>query len=236
MLLIMNPFSHYFLAQHPDSFRNLNENKKTLPPGLFEGGKKEEAGERKKSDERGEGITEMGRERRGGGNTAWSGGGAAGRDTVGIGWGGQREVGLEGFSTMMHIFGGKKMEKGREKGGGSRDQTVRLWDVESGKELKKYEGNSTSVSSVAFSPDGKKVVSGSHDQTVRLWDVDSGKEFKKYEGHSDSVCSVAFHLRNLDLLGGINYFNVQIPEHTHDIFNLIGRNVRRENIINLVIG
>lgn len=112
----MNPFSHYFLAQHPDSFRNLNDNKKTLPPGLFEGSKKEEAGGRKKSDEEGgERKTEMGRERREGGNSVWGGGAAT--YTTGIGRGGEKEGRLEGFSTMMHIFGGKKMEKGREKGG-----------------------------------------------------------------------------------------------------------------------
>ena len=48
------------------------------------------------------------------------------------------------------------------------------------------------VSSVEFSPDGKKLASGSADNTVRLWDVASGKEIRRMEGHSASVNSVVF--------------------------------------------
>jgi WD40 repeat protein len=54
------------------------------------------------------------------------------------------------------------------------------------------EGHSDSVSSVAFSPDGSKVVSGSGDRTVRVWNVATGQAEQTVEGHSDSVSSVAF--------------------------------------------
>jgi WD40 repeat protein len=37
-------------------------------------------------------------------------------------------------------------------------------------------GHSDMVSAVAFSPDGKRVVSGSHDQLVKIWDADTGAE------------------------------------------------------------
>jgi WD40 repeat protein len=46
--------------------------------------------------------------------------------------------------------------------------------------------------SVAFSPDGKQVVSGSDDKTVRLWDAVTGAALQTLEGHSSSVFSVAF--------------------------------------------
>ncbi len=59
---------------------------------------------------------------------------------------------------------------------GSEDNTVKLWSVESQKEVTTLQGHSDSVYSVAFSPDGKYLASRSSDKTVKLWSVESQKE------------------------------------------------------------
>jgi WD40 repeat protein len=49
------------------------------------------------------------------------------------------------------------------------------------------------VHSVAFSPDGKRIVSGSNDKTVRLWDASNGQPIgKPFHGNESAVTSVAF--------------------------------------------
>ena len=44
-----------------------------------------------------------------------------------------------------------------------------------------------SVQSVAFSPDGTRIVSGGSDGTVRLWDVERGSEIAALQGHEGWV-------------------------------------------------
>ncbi len=66
---------------------------------------------------------------------------------------------------------------------GCRDSTVKLWSVESQKEVTTLQGHSSYVNSVAFSPDGKYLASGSYDKTVKLWSVESQKEVTTLQGH-----------------------------------------------------
>ncbi len=53
----------------------------------------------------------------------------------------------------------------------SADYTVKLWSVESQKELTTLKGHSSYVTSVAFSSDGKYLATGSDDATVKLWNI-----------------------------------------------------------------
>jgi WD40 repeat protein len=74
---------------------------------------------------------------------------------------------------------------------GSRDSTVKLWDVGSGRELRTLNGHMGAVTSVAFSPDGKLLAAGSRAYTVKLWDVASGREMLVLSG-DDGFTSVVF--------------------------------------------
>jgi WD40 repeat protein len=75
---------------------------------------------------------------------------------------------------------------------GSADKTVRLWDFDANRELRRFVGHSASVWSVAVSPDGKHALSGSADKTIRLWDVGTGREMKRLDGHTGVVTALTF--------------------------------------------
>ncbi|WP_009631057.1 WD40 repeat domain-containing protein [Synechocystis sp. PCC 7509] len=51
---------------------------------------------------------------------------------------------------------------------GSRDRTVRLWDIQRLAVGQPFLGHGSTVTAVTFSPDGQYIVSGSRDRTVRL--------------------------------------------------------------------
>lgn len=51
------------------------------------------------------------------------------------------------------------------------DDTIRLWDVDTGRKILTLTGHTDDVSSVSFSPDGKTLASGSADGTVLLWEL-----------------------------------------------------------------
>src|SRR5262249_41715999 len=73
---------------------------------------------------------------------------------------------------------------------GSYDNTAKVCDTESGKELLTLTGHTDHVWSVAWTPDGKRLATGSYDHMARVWDVKSGKEFLTLGGHSSFVNSV----------------------------------------------
>src|SRR6266567_2116199 len=75
---------------------------------------------------------------------------------------------------------------------GSNDQSVRVWDAKTGKQLRELQGHTSSVNSVAFSSNGNQIVSGSDDQSVWVWDAKTGEQLRELQGHTSSVLSVAF--------------------------------------------
>jgi thiol-disulfide isomerase/thioredoxin/DNA-binding beta-propeller fold protein YncE len=72
---------------------------------------------------------------------------------------------------------------------GGNDNTIHLYDLDTGQELARLEGHNDKCSGV-FSPDGKRVLTYSPDNTLRLWDVDGGKLRHKLEGHTDACTGV----------------------------------------------
>ena len=77
------------------------------------------------------------------------------------------------------------------------DNTARLWDTATGKELHRLQHDDNSdmlhpgVNAASFSPDGRTVVTASWDRTARLWDAASGKELQRLP-HDDVVLAASF--------------------------------------------
>jgi WD40 repeat protein len=80
---------------------------------------------------------------------------------------------------------------------GSRDRIARIWDIESGADLRKFSGengHTDSVNSSVFSPDadGKHILTASDDGTVKLWDAATGDVVGTFNGHAGAVNSAVF--------------------------------------------
>jgi len=81
--------------------------------------------------------------------------------------------------------------KGKLLASGSGDQTIKLWDLETGTLRQTLSGHQDTVWSVALSADGQTLASGSGDQTIKLWDLETGTLRQTLSGHQDTVWSVA---------------------------------------------
>ena len=73
---------------------------------------------------------------------------------------------------------------------GSLDNTIILWDVKTGKELRIFKGHILGVNAVIFRPGGKMLVSGSSDGTVKLWNISDGKVINSWN-ISESVMAIS---------------------------------------------
>lgn len=115
------------------------------------------------------------------------------------------------------------------------DNTVKLWDVKSGAEVRTLNEHKDWVLSVAFSPKGDILASSSYDKTIIIWDRNSGDVLHQLIGHTDAVTSLAFHPKENILASGsfdktIKLWNTNLgvlletlPEHT-DYINSVAFN------------
>ncbi len=68
--------------------------------------------------------------------------------------------------------------------------------------LRIFAGHQGEITSVAFSPDDRFILTGATDKIARLWDTNSGKMLLSYEGHQDAVTSIAFSPDGQQVLTG----------------------------------
>jgi WD40 repeat protein len=75
----------------------------------------------------------------------------------------------------------------------SEDNTLKVWDLQSGGTLKTLTDHTSAVKAVAITRDGQQIVSASWDKTLKVWDLqsESSVPMKTFTGHSNSVEAVA---------------------------------------------
>ncbi|MDI6790330.1 MAG: caspase family protein [Thermodesulfobacteriota bacterium] len=88
--------------------------------------------------------------------------------------------------------------------GGNMKNSLKLWDIATGREIRAFIGDADTIYSVAFSPDGRYVLSGSANHTMKLWDLTTAKEIRAFTGHTkdELIHSVAFSPDGRHVLSG----------------------------------
>lgn len=95
---------------------------------------------------------------------------------------------------------------------GTLNRELFLWDLNTNQEVRKFNGWASRVSALAFSPDGRRLVSGGKaigpldekspqdDSIVRLWDVNTGDEIARLGGHTGGITGLAFSRNGQEIL------------------------------------
>jgi WD40 repeat protein/serine/threonine protein kinase len=75
---------------------------------------------------------------------------------------------------------------------GSYDGTAKLWDPETGEEIRTFRGHADIVFEVQFSPNGKMAATAGYDNEARVWDVETGQTLLVFSGHRAPINGVVF--------------------------------------------
>jgi WD40 repeat protein len=102
---------------------------------------------------------------------------------------------------------------GKRLASASWDKTMKMWDAQTGQELRTFKGHTDDVNHVVYSPDGKRLASASGNGTVNIWDAQTGQELLTLKGHTGEVNSVAFSPDGKRLASGSGMLNA-----TNDAF------------------
>jgi WD40 repeat protein len=99
---------------------------------------------------------------------------------------------------------GNQQESFPDVGQSMGDRMVRLWNVRNGQLVREFKDHREFILAVAFTPDGKRLLSGgggsttdfgafgeSCDRSIRLWDVGTGRVLRTFDGHKWRVDSLA---------------------------------------------
>lgn len=131
-------------------------------------------------------------------------------ETATIDTGGQTAV--EGAASMGEMIGVSQQFNGLAvspdgkylAGVRNTDNAAVLWDVATGKVVRRFDGHGYTVRSAAFSPDGTRLVTASRDRSAIVWNVATGKRISRMIGHSAYVGEAIFTKDGTGIVTGGN--------------------------------
>jgi len=85
---------------------------------------------------------------------------------------------------------------------GSEDQTAKLWETLTAKQLLTLRGHNAWILQAVFSADGQRIATGSADYTAKIWEAATGNELLTLTGHTAGVLSVAFSPNRQSIVSG----------------------------------
>ena len=105
-----------------------------------------------------------------------------------------------GYTDLFHFV--SFSVDGRRIVTGSDDNTVRVWDTETGKQLRVLSGHKGPITAASFGMDGRRIVTGSDDNTVRVWDTETGKQLRVLSGHKGPITATSFGMDGRRIVTG----------------------------------
>lgn len=125
-----------------------------------------------------------------------------------------------------------------------RDNSIKLWDVATGRGIMTFKGHKGDISSIAFSIDAKSFISGGSDGTVRLWDIKTGEEITQFISLKDGewivITPEGYYNSSLN---GHRYLNIRVSnkvygiDQFYDVFyrpDIVAAKLRGDDISSLI--
>ncbi|BAY88615.1 MULTISPECIES: NB-ARC domain-containing protein [unclassified Tolypothrix] len=93
---------------------------------------------------------------------------------------------------------------------GSDDNTLKIWNLETGEETLALTGHTKFITAVAVTPNGKYIISSSGDRTIKVWEINTGQLVFTLTGHTSSVNAVAVTSDSQFVISGSSDTTVKI--------------------------
>ena len=102
------------------------------------------------------------------------------------------------------------------------DGSIKLWNTDGQFKQEFKERHSDDITSLALSPDGKRLASGSKDRTVKLWNIEDRKLLHTFNGHQGAVNKVSFRKDNKVIVSASEDRTIKIWQYNNEIPTLKG--------------